>query len=114
MPARVRGSGLRHTKNRMPEVPEQETGAAALSVRRVGEERGGDPGGDAGAVGTVRVMRRRSRSGGLLAEGSRLKSFVSYQQCFARNMRARFVFDSSYQLYIPPTSFLDYFLANAM
>src|SRR6266851_5643490 len=109
MPARVRGSGLRQAKSRVPEVPEQETGAAALRVRRVGE---GDPVVDAGGVGTVRVMRRRSWAGGLLAQRPRLSPLFAIKS--ASRESARFVFDSSYQIYIAPTSFLDYFPVNAM
>src|SRR5208282_2077806 len=70
LPVRVRGADLRQTEGRVPEMPEQETGAATLRVRRVGEERGGFA---AVAVGRIlRIMRRSPRAGGLLAEGLRL------------------------------------------
>src|ERR1039458_1207648 len=70
MPARVRSSGLRQTKSRVPEVPEQETGAATLRVRRISEKRSDEPAGDVG--GTMRVVRQRSRAGGVFAERLRL------------------------------------------
>src|SRR6266446_3969025 len=87
MPARVRGSGLRQAKSRVPEVPEQEAGAAALSICRVGEERGDDPAIDAGGVGTVWVVRRRSRAGSLLAQRPGL-GFFPDQKCPLRDISA--------------------------
>src|SRR5580658_1519567 len=73
MPARVRGPGPRQAESRMPEMPEQETGATALGVRCFGEEWRGFSTvflGGAGAV--VWVVRRSSRTGSLLAERPRL------------------------------------------
>src|ERR1700719_1825006 len=78
MRARVRGSGLRQAKSRVPEVPEQETGAAALRVCRLGHGRGGDSVVEVRA-GTVWSMRRRSRGGGLLAQRSRLSPLFSIE-----------------------------------
>src|SRR6266446_4632181 len=83
MPARVRGSGLRQAKSRVPEVQEQEAGAAALSICRVGEERGDDPAIDAGWV-----VRRRSRAGSLLAERPRLSLLFPIRRYSLRNISA--------------------------
>ncbi len=77
MPARVRSSGLRQTKSRGPEVPVQETGAATLCVRRVGEEWSDEPA--VGFGGTLRVVRQRSRAGGLLAERLRLSPLFAFK-----------------------------------
>src|SRR5438876_8046608 len=88
MPAQVRGSGLRQAKSRMPEVPEQEAGAAALSICRVGEERGDDPAIDAGGAGTVWVVWRRSRAGSLLAERPRLSLLFPIRRYSLRNISA--------------------------
>src|ERR1035437_3568285 len=110
MPARVRGFVLRQTKSRVPEVPEQETGAAALRVRRGGEERSGDPAVNAG--GTMWLVRRRSRGGGLLAERPRLGPLFAIKNALRGTLSASFVFDSSYRLYIDTIYFLHCFLAN--
>jgi len=80
MPTRVRGSGLRQTESRVSEVPEQETGAAALGVRGVGEERRENPAVVSGGTGgTLWVVRRRSRAGGLLAEKPRLSPLFAFK-----------------------------------
>ncbi len=50
-------------------------GAAALSVCRFGEKRTDDSAVDGG--GAVRVVRRRSRARGLLAQGSRLSYLLA-------------------------------------
>jgi len=61
----------------MPEVPEQETGAATLRVRRVGEERSNEPAVDVG--GTMRVVRQRWRGGGLFVERRRLRPLFTFK-----------------------------------
>src|ERR1035441_5053947 len=82
MPARVRGAGLRQTKSRVPEVPEQETGAAALRVRGFGEERRGEP-------AVFQIGRpARGRGAGLRQTKSRVPE-VPEQETGAAALRVR-------------------------
>src|ERR1019366_4536681 len=94
MPARVRGAGLRQTKSRVPEVPEQETGAAALRVRGFGEERRREPAVFlGGAGGTLRVVRSRGRARGLLAKRSRLSRLFKFRSVSTASHGTGFIND---------------------
>src|SRR5713226_9251741 len=98
MPARVRGSGLRQAESRVPEVPEQEVGAATLRIRRVGQGRSTFPTVIlVGVGGTLWVVRRRSRAGGVLAERSRLSPLFACKSV-SRGTSARFVLAMGYRL----------------
>src|SRR3954447_10713771 len=63
MPSPVRGARLRQGKSRVPQVPHQEAGAAALGVRGFRQERFEF----AKACGSLRIVRRSSRTWRLLA-----------------------------------------------
>src|SRR4051794_331790 len=63
MPSPVRGARLRQGKSRVPQVPHQEAGAAALGVRGFRQERFEF----AKACGSLRIVRRSSRTRRLLA-----------------------------------------------
>src|SRR5260370_38307613 len=106
MPARVRGSGLRQTESRVPEVPEQEVGAATIGVRRVGKGRSDFPTVFlAGVGGGLWVVRRRSGAGGVVTGRPRLKAVCSHQERYVRNRSAMVGFGITSMLYTDAPEF---------